>query len=110
MAVQGTNTRYPHWLKVTRTTANSEVNPPTSTISTVFEGICRNYQTASGGTGTSEGVVVSDYTIDMPYNEVRFDVGDTTEVTNLVRTFTGTIVNSYNGTMGCRIWHNEVKN
>lgn len=104
------NPRYPHWVKVTRTTVNSDVNPPIATTSTVFEGECRNFQTASGGTGTSEGVVVSDYTIDMPYNEIRFDVGDTAEITNRVRTFQGTVINSYNGNLGCRIWHNEVRN
>lgn len=104
------NTRYPHWVKVTRTIVNSEVNPPTSAISTIFEGECRNYQTASGGTGTSNGVVVSDYTIDMPPNIILFNAGDTTEITNKVRVFTGRIVNSYNGNLGCRIWHNEVNN
>ena len=108
--MQGTNPEYPHWVKVTRIVVNTEVNPPTSTTQTIHEGECRNYPTPSGSTGMSEGIIVSDFTISLPFNEVRFNTGDSTEVTDRSRTFTGTIVNSYNGNLGCKIWHNKVNN
>ena len=108
--MQGTNPQFPHSVKITRVLVNTEVNPPTSVIVTVFKGECRNYPSRSGSTGMTEGVIVSDYTISLPYNEIPFEHGDTTEVTDLVRIFTGVIVNSHNGNLGCTIWHNKVNN
>jgi hypothetical protein len=110
MQVQDTNPQFPHWVKITRVKVNTNVNPPTSTSQLIYEGKCRNYPSRSGGTGMTEGVFVSDYTISIPFNEIRFESGDSTEITDRSRTFTGTIVNSYNGNLGCTIWHNKVNN
>lgn len=105
---QDTNPQFPHWLKVTRVKVNTDVNPPTSITQIIHEGKCRNQK--SGTSGMSEGVVVSDYLILMPFTETRFDTGDATEITDRSRTFTGTILDSYNGNLGCKIWHNKVNN
>lgn len=107
---QDTNPQFPHWIKITRTKVNTDVNPPTSITQIVHEGECRNYPSRSGSTGMKEGVIVSDYTISLPFNKVKIDAGDTTEVTDLIRTFTGVVVNSHNGNLGCTIWHNKVNN
>ena len=104
--MQGTNPRFPHTIKVTRTTTNTDVNPPTSTQTDIFSGICRNFPSKSGGTGIADGAFISDYTVSMPYNEIGFKTGDTVEITDRVKTFAGVIVNSYNGNLGCVIWHN----
>ncbi len=108
MQVQDTNSnpQFPHWVKVTRTDVDSSVNPPVSTTRTIHEGKCRNQK--SGTSGMSEGVIVSDYLILMPFTETRFDTGDSTEVTDRSRTFAGIILDSYNGNLGCKIWHNKV--
>lgn len=107
--MQDTNTfnpEFPHWVKVTRVVVDDSVNPPTSKDETVHEGKCRNQK--SGTSGMSEGVVVSDYLILLPFNEIEFRTGDTTELTDRAKTFIGTIIDSYNGNLGCKIWHNKV--
>lgn len=106
--MQDINPQFPHWVKVKRVVVDDTVNPPTSITQTIHEGKCRNQP--SGTAGMSEGVVVSDYLLLLPFNEIEFKSGDTTEVTDRSRTFTGTIVNSYNGNLGCKIWHNKVNN
>ena len=110
MVRQGINPRFPHWVKVTRTVTNTDVNPPTSTIIPVFEGECRNYPSRSGSTGMTDGVFVSDYTISLPFCEIDFYPMDLVEITDRTNKFTGVIVNSYNGNLGCMIWHNRVNN
>ena len=110
MQQQDINPRFPHWLKVTRMIVDDSVNPPTSVTQTIHEGECRNFPSRTGGTGITEGIFVSDYTISLPFNEIEFQINDLTEVTDRVRIFTGVIVNSYNGNLGCMIWHNKVNN
>jgi len=110
MLRQGINPRFPHWIKVTRVVVNTDVNPPTSSDVDVFEGECRNYPSRSGSTGITEGVFISDYTVSMPFNEVLFETGDSVVITDRVKTFAGELVNSYNGNMGCTLWHNRVNN
>ena len=100
------NPRFPHKIKVSRTTVNRDVNPPTSVTAKFFEGECRNFPSKSGGTGITDGAFVSDYMVSMPPNEVEFKTGDTVEITDNIKTFAGVIVNSYNGNLGCIIWHN----
>ena len=106
--MQGTNPQFPHWIKVTRTIVNTDVNPPTSTTEVIHEGICRNQP--SGVAGITDGAVISDCLILLPFNEIKFNIGDITEITDRVGVFYGEVVDSYNGNLGCKIWHNRVNN
>lgn len=110
MGRQGINPRFPHWVKIERTVADITVNPPTSTTQKILESECRNFTSRSGGTGMIEQVIVSDYTIAMPFSEIEIQAGDILTITDRVKTFTGIVVNSYNGNLGCMIWHNKTNN
>ena len=103
------NTRFPHRIVVTRETVTDSY-PPTRTVAKVFESECRIFPSKSGGSSTTDGVVVSDYTASIPYHEVEIRTGDAVEATDRVRTFRGTVVASYNGNLGANLWFNEVKN
>lgn len=110
MVRQGINPRFPHWVKIVREITDISVNPPTSTSSTILESECRNFPSKTGGTGITEGVFISDYTMSMPFTEFAIETGDILTVTDRARTFTGIVVNSYNGNLGCMIWHNKTNN
>ena len=110
MSPQGINPQFPHYVTVTRTDVNGEVNPPVFTTRVILSGVCRNLVSKRGGTGISNGVFISDYFISMPYNEVDIHTGDFVEVKDRVSTINGVVVQSYNGNLGCVIWYNRVDN
>lgn len=103
------NTRFPHSIKVVKEISDGGYPPVFSKITT-FESQCRVYPSKSGGTGLESGAFVSDYTVSLPYHEVKISTGDTVEVVDRVRTYRGTVVASYNGNLGANLWFNEVKN
>lgn len=105
-----TNPRFPHWVKITRMDINSNVNPPVISKKVILDSECRNFTSRNGGSGLTDGVIVSDYTISAPYNEIKINAGDIVEVTDRVGKIYGTVVNSYNGNLGCQIWHNKTSN
>ena len=110
MQTANTDIQFPHWLKITRVTVDTLCNPPNITENIILEGKCRNNLSKSGGTSSKNGVLVSDYMISAPYNEIEISAGDLIEMTDRTRKILGVIVNSYNGNLGCQIWYNETSN
>lgn len=73
------NPRYPHQIKITRENATSQFEDDSDTPDEIYNGEGRCFKTIRSY--ASSGVVMSDFTVSIPTNELVFMMGDIVEAT-----------------------------
>lgn len=113
MVESDSNPRFPHSCKILRAQTDEHGIELTDEhgnrlpLVEVFSSKCGYRQNSRS---TSKGlVVVADYMIALPKHSVELRVGDKVQMTDYVRTFTGTLVKSFVGNFGANIWFDESK-
>jgi len=101
-----TNPQFPHTIKITRTTGTYDpFNGGTTTTEEIYNGEGRNVKTM--GTNPSNGVLVSDYAVSIPFTLVNIQAGDKIKVTDRVRVIEGDVVDAYLGNLGLNVYWNK---
>ena len=107
-----TNPQFPHTIKITRTTGTYDpFNGGTTTTEEIYNGEGRNYK--SGNTNPTNGVLVSDYVVSMPFTLLEILAGDKIEVTDRMtaledaRVLRGDVVDAYLGNLGLNVYWNK---
>jgi hypothetical protein len=110
------NPRYPHSIRITRN-VSSTYDPfndanSTNTEVEVYNGEGRNYK--ANNTNPSNGVLVSDYAVSIPFVEIEIRAGDKIRVIDRMRALPdakileGEVVDAYLGNMGLTVYWNKV--
>ncbi len=107
------NPRYPHSIRIVRTVASAydPFTGGTTTEEEIYHGEGRNYK--ANNTNASNGVLVSDYAVSIPFVEIDIMAGDQIKVTDRMKALDGAkimegeIVDAYLGNLGLTVYWNR---
>lgn len=115
--MSATNPRFPHMITITRNIRISEgdkIDTPwdvpneESSLVSIYKGEGRSYPNNRGS--FKDNIVVSNYSISIPYTNIAPMRGDVVEVVERTTTITGIVEDFYLGSLGLTVYWNKDSN